>query len=175
MSGVTVATMHEVEVLALDAGLPSASRAAGRRCRRAPRSGAATRRSRIPVRATIHSSDVSTSFASSSFVTTRSGTEEPSPVIETALPLARLPITVPPRTSALPRHASSSPTRASTFARPIGAAHALELAAERQLVARLDDPLEAHVVDAGEERQLAAVLLRDEHGDRAGLRAAPRP
>ena len=41
-----------------------------------------------PVRGPIHSSDVSTSLARSSFVTTRAGTWQPSPVIETGVPLA---------------------------------------------------------------------------------------
>src|SRR4029077_618153 len=39
------------------------------------------RRSRMPVRSTIHSSDVSTSFSRSWFVSTRSGTYMPVPVI----------------------------------------------------------------------------------------------
>ena len=46
-------------------------------------SSRATRRSRIPVRATIHSSEVSTIRDSSSFVRTYSGAFEPMPVIET--------------------------------------------------------------------------------------------
>src|SRR5438093_7250346 len=46
-------------------------------------SGAAMRRSRMPVRSTIHSSDVSTSFARSWFVSTRSGTYMPVPVMVT--------------------------------------------------------------------------------------------
>src|ERR1044072_2774515 len=41
----------------------------------------AIRRSRMPVRSTIHSSEVSTSFARSAFVSTRSGTYMPVPVI----------------------------------------------------------------------------------------------
>src|SRR5262245_32712865 len=44
-------------------------------------SGAAMRRSRMPVRSTIHSSDVSTSRSRSWFVSTRSGTYMPVPVI----------------------------------------------------------------------------------------------
>src|SRR6185503_1273124 len=46
-----------------------------------PWSGAAMRRSRMPVRSTIHSSDVSTSFSRSWFVNTRSGTYMPVPVM----------------------------------------------------------------------------------------------
>src|ERR1044071_4284017 len=42
---------------------------------------AAIRRSRMPVRSTIHSSEVSTSFARSAFVSSRSGTYMPVPVI----------------------------------------------------------------------------------------------
>src|SRR5262249_44213033 len=43
--------------------------------------GAAMRRSRMPVRSTIHSSDVSTSFSRSRFDSTRSGTYMPVPVM----------------------------------------------------------------------------------------------
>ena len=41
------------------------------------------RRSRMPVRVTIHSSDVSTIFSNSALVRIRSGTYEPVPMIET--------------------------------------------------------------------------------------------
>src|SRR5688500_7449206 len=44
-------------------------------------SSAAIRRSRMPVRLTIHSSEVSTSFERSSFVSTRDGAYIPQPVI----------------------------------------------------------------------------------------------
>src|SRR5262249_19084740 len=44
-------------------------------------SGAAMRRSRMPVRSTIHLSDVSTSFSRSWFDSTRSGTYMPVPVM----------------------------------------------------------------------------------------------
>src|SRR6185436_6184797 len=44
-------------------------------------SGAEIRRSRIPVRARIHSSDVSTIFSRSWFVSTRSGTYMPVPAM----------------------------------------------------------------------------------------------
>ena len=66
----------------------------------------------MPVRSTIHSSEVSTCCASSSFVTTRSGTLQPSPVIEIAAPCRAVPIIRPRRRSASPRTASSSPTSA---------------------------------------------------------------
>ena len=46
-------------------------------------SSRAIRRSRMPVRTTIHSSEVSTSAESSSFVSTRSGTLAPMPVMDT--------------------------------------------------------------------------------------------
>ena len=70
----------------------SALRAAGSEMSDSASSGPATRRSWMPVRATIHSSDVSTIFASSLFVSTRSGTAAPRPVIETWRPVAE-PIT----------------------------------------------------------------------------------
>ena len=50
------------------------------------------------------------------------------------------------------------------------AAHGVDLADEVERVARLDDPLELHVVDAREERELAAVLLLGEDRDRSALR-----
>ena len=46
-------------------------------------SGAAMRRSRMPVRVTIHSSDVSTSRSRSALVRTRSGAYMPQPVMRT--------------------------------------------------------------------------------------------
>ena len=49
------------------------------------------------------------------------------------------------------------------------AADAVELALEVEHVSRLDDPLEAAVVDAREERDAAAILLGREHGDGAAL------
>ena len=70
----------------------------------------------------------------------------------------------------VPRTASSPSTVARALPRPIGPRTVLERALERQLVAGPHDALEAHVVDAGEERELAAVLLLHEHGNRAGLR-----
>ena len=70
----------------------------------------------------------------------------------------------------VPRAASSPSTRASARPLPIGPAHTLELARQLELVARLDDPLEAHAVDSREEREPSAVLLAAEHRDRAGLR-----
>ena len=45
----------------------------------------------------------------------------------------------------------------------------LELAPQLQHVAGLDDPLEAHVVDAGEECHPASILLLGKNGDSAGL------
>ncbi len=72
--------------------LASASRAAGSAMSVSASSGAAKRRSRMPVRSTIHSSEVSTIVESSAFVITRSGTCTPRPVIPIRLPFA-LPIT----------------------------------------------------------------------------------
>ena len=54
-------------------------------------------RSLIPVRVTIHSSEVSTIASRSAFVSTRSGAYAPSPVSPTASPFpATLPIMRPP-------------------------------------------------------------------------------
>jgi biotin-[acetyl-CoA-carboxylase] ligase BirA-like protein len=57
-------------------------------------------------------------------------------------------------------------TRASLADRP---PDPLELAGQLELVAGFDKPFEAHVVDAGEEREAALVLLLGEHGHSAGL------
>ena len=95
MSAVTVATISRSISAALTPACSSAARAAGSEMSESASSSAAKRRSLMPVRVRIHSSDVSTSRASSSFVTTRSGTCVPSPVIETGLPFAA-PIIVPP-------------------------------------------------------------------------------
>ena len=70
----------------------------------------------------------------------------------------------------VPRTASSPSTVASHLAAADRAAHRLDVALERQHVAGPHDALEANVVDAGEERELAAVLLLREHGDGAALR-----
>jgi biotin-[acetyl-CoA-carboxylase] ligase BirA-like protein len=48
-------------------------------------------------------------------------------------------------------------------------AYALELARQLDLVAGLDDSLEAHVVDPREQRKTPTVLLLGEHGHRTGL------
>ena len=73
MSGVTVATM--IRSISSDStpARSSAVRAAGSARSVIACSGAAIRRSLMPVRSVIHSSVVSTSSASSSFVSTRSG------------------------------------------------------------------------------------------------------
>ena len=74
MSGVTVATT----IRSIEAASTPASASAARRPARAMSvsacSSAAIRRSRIPVRSTIHSSVVSTNCSRSLFVNTRSGT-----------------------------------------------------------------------------------------------------
>ena len=126
----------------------------------------------MPVRSTIHSSVVSTSVESSSFVRTRSGTWQPSPVIEIGRPFGADAITSPGSTAkvSVPRTASSPSTVAVHLAAADRAAHRLDVALERQRLAGPHDALEAHVVDAREERELAAVLGLREHGDRAALR-----
>src|ERR671911_390950 len=149
MSGVTVAQRtRSID----DGSAPAAANAwrhGGRAMSVSASSWLANRRSRMPVRSMIHSSDVSTNFARSSFVTTLAGTLTPRPVIPNREPAADRRLRLP------------APDRA---------AHLLEQALEGQLLARPDDALEANVVDPGEERELAAVLLLDEHSDRAGLR-----
>ena len=69
----------------------------------------------------------------------------------------------------MPRTASSPPTDARTLPLPTGPAHGLDLAHEVEHLAGPDDPLEADVVDPGEERELALVLGLREDGDRAAL------
>ena len=78
----------------------SAARAAGSAMSVSASSSAAIRRSRIPVRSRIHSSEVSTISASSSFVITFSGTWTPRPVIPIRTPCADPSISAPPRRSA---------------------------------------------------------------------------
>ena len=70
----------------------------------------------------------------------------------------------------VPRTASSPSTVARALPRPIGPPNGLERALQRQFVAGPDNPLEADVVDAGEEREPPAVLLLGQHRDGAGLR-----
>ena len=74
MSGVTVATISRSSDVASTPAIASARRAAGIARSEIASPSAAIRRSRIPVRSRIHSSEVSTSRDSSSFVSTRSGT-----------------------------------------------------------------------------------------------------
>ena len=83
MSGVTVATMTRSRSAGSTPAWARAARAAGSAMSESASSSRATRRSRIPVRATIHSSEVSTIRDSSSFVRTYSGAFAPTPVIET--------------------------------------------------------------------------------------------
>src|SRR5579885_3583048 len=167
MSGVTVATISRSTSAARLPARSSAARAAGRARSDIASVSAATLRSLIPVRVVIHSSAVSTIRARSSFVSTRSGTWQPSPVIETGRPA--VPFTARLRASPLhregqraahrelPVHARAHPAPAD---RP---AHGLDLAEEVEGLAGPDDPLEADVVDPGEERELAPVLLLREH------------
>src|SRR5581483_5817345 len=89
MSGVTVATTSR----SIDAGsapaISSARTQAGAERSDIASGPSASLRSRMPVRVTILSSDVSTIFERSSFVTTRSGTLHPRPVIEIGRPFVR--------------------------------------------------------------------------------------
>src|SRR5436309_5152340 len=198
MSGVTVAQTRRSTSFASTWAWASAARAAGSARSVSACSGAAIRRSRMPVRAMIHSSDVSTMVESSSFVSTRSGTCAPRPVIEIGSPRA-LPIIgrlaslgEPPGSPLTP---STCPLRGrtrcvSSFNRerqrcttrklvadaglrlspPDRPPHPLQLTAQLEHVTGLDHALEPAVVDAGEQRQLAAVLLLAQHCDGTGLR-----
>ena len=129
MSGVTVATtIRSIE----DASTPasaSAATAAGSAMSVSACSLVANRRSRIPVRSTIHSSVVSTNCSRSLFVKTRSGTQTPRPVIPMRAPLAE-PITTtgPRRTSACRarralRRRSRAPCRARSGRAPSSRSH----------------------------------------------------
>jgi hypothetical protein len=97
MSGVTVATtIRSIEA----ASTPASARAAitaGAAMSVSACSSVANRRSRMPVRSTIHSSVVSTYCSRSLFVKTRSGTYTPRPVIPIRLPLAEPITTTGPR------------------------------------------------------------------------------
>ena len=92
MSGVTVATISRSMSLPSTPAWASASRQAGSATSESASSSAAMWRCRMPVRSTIQASEVSTNVASSSFVTIRSGTLQPSPVIETGRPAVAVPI-----------------------------------------------------------------------------------
>ena len=87
-------------------------------------SSRAIRRSRMPVRSTIHSSFVSTSVESSSFVSTRSGTWQPEPRDRDrdAVRLRRSRASAPAPTAkvSVPRTASWPSTVAFTLPRPTG-------------------------------------------------------
>jgi hypothetical protein len=74
MSGVTVAQTRKSMSFGSSSACASAVRAAGSARSVSASSGAAMRRSRIPVRSMIHSSDVLTIVDSSSLLSTRSGT-----------------------------------------------------------------------------------------------------
>ena len=171
MSGVTVATISRSMLFGSAPAISSARRAAGRQMSVSASSSAAIRRSRMPVRSTIHSSFVSTSFDRSSFVSTRSGTWHAEPGDRDRRPVVR-PITslLPDREGERPAHGELAVDGRLHLAAPDRPAHGLDVALEREHVARPHDALEAHVVDAGEEGELAAVLLLREHGDGAALR-----
>ena len=74
MSGVTVATMMRSTSAGLTLARSRHSRAARVARALVPVPGSTTWRCRIPVRVRIHSSEVSTTFARSALVITRSGT-----------------------------------------------------------------------------------------------------
>ena len=121
MSGVTVATMIRSISRRLEPGLLEGRLGGGQRDVGERFVGAATRRSRIPVRSRIHSSEVSTIFAISSFVMTRSGACDPMPVIE--MRPFEVAVADHERSTAnvsVPRAASSPSTRASARPLPIG-------------------------------------------------------
>ena len=171
MSGVTVATISRSMSAPRRRARSSASSRGGQRDvgeRLVVGGDSAARGSRCASR--IHSSEVSTSSARSSFVTTRSGTCTPSPVIETGAPLVERDHLAAVAKVSVPRTGELVADPRDRLPAADRAARGLDLAGQRQLVARLDDPLEAHVVDPGEERELAAVLLERERGDRARLR-----
>src|SRR5438552_5820446 len=174
MSGVTVAHTSRSTSFASTCAWASAVRAAGSARSVSASLGAAIRRSRMPVRAMIHSSDVSTMVESSSFVSTRSGTCAPRPVIEIGSPRA-LPI-IGRLASSFNRERQRCTTRKLVadaglrLSPPDRPPHPLQLTAQLEHVAGLDHALEPAVVDAGEQRQLAAVLLLAQHCDGTGLR-----
>jgi hypothetical protein len=98
MSGVTVATTIRSTDDASTPASSSALRAAGAAMSVSASSFVAKRRSRMPVRSTIHSSVVSTNCSRSLFVKIRSGTWTPRPVMPMRLPLAEPITSGPPRT-----------------------------------------------------------------------------
>src|SRR4051812_39918430 len=83
MSGVTVATMIRSISSAVMPAFSSAFCAALAAMSLVHSSSAAMRRSLMPVRERIHSSEVSTIFSNSALVRTRSGKYEPVPMMET--------------------------------------------------------------------------------------------
>ncbi len=91
VSGVTVAQITRSTSSPPTPAISRARREAGRAKSDSASSSRAMRRSRIPVRVTIHSSEVSTIFSRSALVSIWSGTDMPVPTI-----LARL-MRVPPR------------------------------------------------------------------------------
>ena len=172
MSGVTVATMIRSISLGVDAGLLERVRAGGSARSDIASSGAAIRRSRMPVRSMIHSSEVSTSSGELVVRDHAVGhvAAEPGDRIR-GRPFV-VPITLASRTAkvSVPRTASSPSTVARALPRPTGPRTLSSSHSSCSSSPGPHDPLEAHVVDAGEERELAAVLLLGEHGDGAGLR-----
>ena len=120
MSGVTVATMIRSMLAGSAPACGERPSAAGRAMSVSASSSVAKRRSRMPVRSTIHSSEVSTNCARSSFVNTRSGTCTPRPVIPTRRPFVEPITTESTANVSVPRTASSPLTVARALPRPIG-------------------------------------------------------
>ena len=173
MSGVTVATITRSMSFAATPAISSARRHAGSAMSVSASSSRAIRRSRMPVRSMIHSSFVSTSVESSSFVSTRSGTWQPEPRDRdrdaVRLPDHVLSAPAPTAKVSVPAHGELAVDGRLHLAAADWAAHGLHVALERQHVAGPHDALEANVVDAGEERELARVLGLREHRHRAAL------
>ena len=90
-------------------------------------------------------------------------------MIETGRPFVR-PITRPLTAKvSVPRTASAPSTEARDLAPADRPADGLDVADEVEHLARPDDPLEADVVDPGEEHEPAVVLGLREDRDRAAL------
>src|SRR6476646_850684 len=175
MSGVTVATIRRSMSLPARPDCSRALSIAGNARSESASESAAIRRSRIPVRSTSHSSEVASSRESSSFVTTRSGTCAPRPEIVTWTSLRPVPIKsclalAPDEDRERRLHGGLVRDARASLALRDRPAHTHELALEVEDVARLDDSLEAAVVDPREERDLAPVRLVGKDRDRAALR-----
>ncbi len=92
-------------------------------------------------------------------------------MIEIGRPFAR-PITPPSPTAKVsgPAYRKLAVDRRLRTAAADGPSHGLDLAFQGERLAGSHDALEAHVVDAREQCELAAVLRLRQHSDRAALR-----